>query len=71
MKMSSEELRLDLESFINAGLARGSRGWPRKIRKHCVAGNAGRRRALLRTSAYPTHLPEETEIRAFEAVSEF
>ena len=29
-KMSSEELRLDLESFINKGLDQGLRGWPVK-----------------------------------------
>ena len=28
--MSSEELRLDLESFINKGLKEGWRGWPVK-----------------------------------------
>jgi hypothetical protein len=28
--MCSEELRLDLESFINKGLNKGLRGWPVK-----------------------------------------
>ena len=28
--MSSEEMRIELESFVNQGLRKGWRGWPRK-----------------------------------------
>jgi len=39
--MSSEELRLDLELFINKGLAKGLRGWPPKGQECRVEGNSG------------------------------
>ena len=29
--MSSEEMRMELESFVNAGLREGWHGWPLKI----------------------------------------
>ena len=37
--MNSEEVRLDLESFINKGLKKELRGWPLKGRKVSAAGN--------------------------------
>jgi hypothetical protein len=34
--MSSEEMRMELEQFVNAGLQRGWTGWPLKV-ETCVA----------------------------------
>ena len=33
-RMNADEIRLDLESFINRGLREGWRGWPVKRQKH-------------------------------------
>jgi hypothetical protein len=40
--MSSEELRLDLESFINKGLDQGLRGWPVKRQERDAVRNPSR-----------------------------
>jgi hypothetical protein len=50
--MSSEEMRIELERFVNAGLEEGWHGWPRKAetrpepyfraRLHATAEGAGR-----------------------------
>jgi hypothetical protein len=50
--MSSEEMRIELERFVNAGLEEGWHGWPRKAetrqeplfcgRLHAAAERAGR-----------------------------
>jgi len=32
--MSSEEMRIELESFVNTGLREGWRGWPLKANHH-------------------------------------
>jgi len=32
--MSSEEMRIEMEKFVNAGLREGWRGWPLKAESH-------------------------------------
>ena len=66
--MSSEELRLDLESFINKGLERGVRGWPVKGRERALAGCGGQRLRELAAAGLGRRLWEETTTRAFEVV---
>jgi hypothetical protein len=33
--MSSDEMRVDLESFVNEGLREGRQGWPLKSQLYC------------------------------------
>lgn len=70
-KMSSEELRLDLESFINEGLNRGLHGWPRKVREHFSPRKENASMMPLRTVVYPAYLVDKAGIGAFEAVGVF
>jgi len=66
--MSSEELRLDLESFINKGLDRGLHGWPAKGRERPVEGNGSHRLRSSTVFGLARRLRERVGMRALEAV---
>jgi hypothetical protein len=66
--MSSEELRLDLESFINKGLNKGLRGWPVKGQKRPVAGNSSQRSGPLALLGLACCLRKRPAMRFFEAM---
>src|SRR3989304_3879646 len=66
IKMCSEELRLDLESFINKGLSKGLRGWPVKEEERPAAENGSQRYGQLAMLGFACHLREGPAACRFE-----
>jgi len=69
--MSTEELRLDLESFINKGLDQGLRGWPVKGQERATVGNPSQRSWYKLPLEHASLLPKVWNRRTSETLGVF